>query len=47
MVSEHEPLLYVPMEGVPRDDPGHLSHICGELPRALALKGGDCNTLVH
>jgi len=25
--------------GVPRGGPGHLPHICGELPRTSALRG--------
>jgi hypothetical protein len=37
--SKHQPLLHIPVEGVPRGGPGHLPHICGELPRASALKG--------
>jgi hypothetical protein len=34
--SEHQSL---PWRSIPRGDPGHLPHICGELPRAQPLGG--------
>jgi hypothetical protein len=48
MVLDHLPLLHVLVGGVvPRDGSRHLSHICGELPRASTLKGAECNTPTH
>jgi hypothetical protein len=38
--SKHQPLRTYPWRGVPRGGLGHLPHICGELARASALKGG-------